>query len=375
MQRTAAILMKEPEEDHLRDFRKVHHQMPRWVLGLIVAGILVALASYTAGLLVLLLISGIIAYLFSSLINRIQYYGIKRNVAVAALYTMALLILIGAELLFLPYLKHETVNLSTRLPEITRQTEDAFRALRGYPFTEELIEKILEGIARPGHLLSNALHTSEVFSQAASLAFAIILIPFFVFFILKDWPDVLKAVMRRLPAAYVETAVASLAEINILAGKYLRGLAIDCFSVGCIASFGLWLLGVNYPFTLGIVTGAANVIPYLGPIVSCIAASLIAFIQFKSAGAVINVLLLYTAVKLIDDLVVQPLTIGRSVRLHPMLLIITIIAGQKLFGIMGMILAVPAVTILQKVVLIFLEDRRNRAVPPEALKQSHEIIV
>jgi predicted PurR-regulated permease PerM len=367
--------MKEPEEDHLRDFRKVHHQMPRWVLGLIVAGILVALASYTAGLLVLLLISGIIAYLFSSLINRIQYYGIKRNVAVAALYTMALLILIGAELLFLPYLKHETVNLSTRLPEITRQTEDAFRALRGYPFTEELIEKILEGIARPGHLLSNALHTSEVFSQAASLAFAIILIPFFVFFILKDWPDVLKAVMRRLPAAYVETAVASLAEINILAGKYLRGLAIDCFSVGCIASFGLWLLGVNYPFTLGIVTGAANVIPYLGPIVSCIAASLIAFIQFKSAGAVINVLLLYTAVKLIDDLVVQPLTIGRSVRLHPMLLIITIIAGQKLFGIMGMILAVPAVTILQKVVLIFLEDRRNRAVPPEALKQSHEIIV
>jgi len=375
MQCKAATGMKEHEEDLLRDLRKLHHQMPRWVLGLIAAGILVALASYTAGLLVLLLISGIIAYLFSSLINRIQYYGIKRNVAVAALYIVALLVLIGAELLFLPYLKHETVNLSTRLPEITRQTEDAFRDLRGYPFTEELIEKILAGIARPGNLLSNTLHTSAVFSQAASLAFAIILIPFFVFFILKDWPDLLKALMRRLPAAYVETAVASLAEINILAGKYLRGLAIDCFSVGCIASFGLWLLGVNYPFTLGIVTGAANVIPYIGPVVSCIAASLIAFIQFKSAGAVINVLLLYTAVKLIDDLVVQPLTIGRSVQLHPMLLIISIIAGQKLFGVMGMILAVPAVTVLQKVAVIFLEDRRNRAVQSEALKHSHEIIV
>lgn len=351
--------MRYPEEDLLRELRKIHHQTPRWVKGLIVAGVLVVLAWYTAGLLALLLISGIMAYLISSLVSRIQYLGIRRSVAVAVIYAAAFLLLIGADVLFLPYVKHESANLTTRLPEISRQAEDAFIGLKGYPFAEELVDRILEGIARPGHLLSRALNMPELFSQAASLAFALVLIPFFTFFLLKDWPDMLKAVMRWLPVTYVETAVASLAEIDILAGKYLRGLAIDCFSVGCIASAGLWMLGVNYPFTLGVITGAANVIPYLGPIISCTAAALIAFIQFKSAGAAANVLGLYVVVKLIDDFIIQPATIGRSVKLHPMLLIISILAGQKLFGILGMILAVPAVTILQKILQILLDHRKR----------------
>ena len=367
--------MKEPEEDLLRELSKVHHQMPRWVLVLLAAGVLAVVASYTAGLLVVLLVSGIFAYLFSSLINRIQYLGIKRTVAVAALYGATLLFFMAAEFLILPCLKQETAHLTARLPEITRQAEDAFSGLKGHPFTEELINRILEGIASPGHLISRSLNTSEVFSQAASLVFAVVLIPFFVFFILKDWPAVLKAVMRLLPPAYVETAIASLAEINILAGRYLRGLVIDCFSVAGIASLGLWALGVSYPFTLGIITGAANVIPYIGPIVSCIAACLIAFVQFKSAGAVINVIMLYIVVKVIDDFIVQPLTIGRSVRLHPMLLIISIIAGQRLFGIMGMILAVPAVTILQKVVQILLDHRQRARTRTATATHIQKIIV
>ncbi|NJD55947.1 MAG: AI-2E family transporter [Nitrospirae bacterium] len=358
--------MRYPEEEFLREIKKIHHQTPRWVIGLIAVGVLVVLAWYTAGLFAILLISGIIAYLFSSLIKRIQYFGIRRNVAVAVLYAAAFLLLIGADVLFLPYLKHESENLTTRLPDISRQAEDAFSDLKGYPFAEELVDKVLEGIARPGHLLSRVLNLPELFSQAASLAFALILIPFFTFFILKDWPDMLKAVMRRLPAAYVETAVATLEEINVLAGKYLRGLAIDCFSVGCIASAGLWMMGISYPFTLGVITGAANVIPYVGPVISCTAAALIAFVQFKSAGAVVHVLGLYIVVKLADDFFIQPMTIGRSVRLHPMLLIISIIAGQKLFGILGMILAVPAVTILQKIAQILLDHRqrlRSRTAP------------
>ncbi len=375
MRHTAAIVMKEPEEELHRELRRIHHQMPRWVLVLVAAGGLAVLASYTEGLLALLLASGIFAYLLSSLISRMQYAGVKRSVAVAALYGAALLVFIAAEVLILPWLKHETALLTERLPEITRQAEDAFSGLKGHPIAEELIDRILKGIARPGHLLGTALNTPEVFSQAASLAFALVLIPFFVFFILKDWPALLKALMRRLPAAYVETAVATLAEVNILAGKYLRGLVIDCFSVAGIASLGLWALGVSYPFTLGIFTGAANVIPYIGPILSCTAAALIAFIQFKSAGAVINVIMLYIMLKIIDDVLLQPLTIGRSVRLHPMLLIISIIAGQKLFGIMGMILAVPAVTILQKVVQILLDHRQSMRSRAAAETHIQKIIV
>lgn len=368
-------MINESDKELLKEIQKVHHQTPRWVIGLLLTGLLVITAYYTASLLLLLLISGISAYLLSNVIKQIEYLGIKRTVAVAAVYFSAGLLLIAADILLIPFLQQETRNLTEKLPVITQQAENAFVDLRRYPFAEDMVDKILSGLAQPSHLISEMLNLSDLFSHAASVAFAMIVIPFFVFFILKDWPALLKRIMRWIPSAYVETSVAAMSEINILAGRYLRGLAIQCSAVGAMAALGLSMLGMNYPITLGIMTAAANVIPYIGPIISCMIACLIAFIQFKSAGAVLNVVLLYSGVKLLDDFLVQPLTIGRSVKLHPMLLIITIIAGQKLFGIMGMVLAVPTVTILQKVVLIFLEDRRNRAVQSEPLKHSHEIIV
>ena len=131
--------------------------------------------------------------------------------------------------------------------------------------------------------------------------------------------------------------------------------------MGIIATGGLWLLGINYPITLGILSGCANVIPYMGPVIACITSCLIAFIQFGSIGAVVNVLLMYLAIKLIDDLLIQPLTIGKTLSLHPMLLVITIVTGEKLFGVIGMILAVPIVTIAQKIFSIFILDRRRPA--------------
>ncbi|MBI5848947.1 MAG: AI-2E family transporter [Nitrospirae bacterium] len=368
-------MMQEPDRELLKEIQKAHHQMPRWVIVLLLSGLVIVTAYFTATLLILLLISGIVAYLLSSIIKRIEYLGIKRAVAVAAVYVTAGLLLIGVDILIVPCLQQETRNITEKLPEITQQAEGAFRDLRDYPVAGEVIDKIIGGIAQPGHMISKMLNMSDLFSQAASVAFAMILIPFFVFFLLKDWPEVRNRIMRWIPSPYVETSIAAFSEIDILAGSYLRGLAIECSSVGAMASVGLALLGVDYPVTLGIVTAAANVIPYIGPIISCVIACLIAFIQFKSIGIVINVALLYTGIKLLDDFLVQPLTIGRSVKLHPMLLVITIIAGQKLFGIMGMVLAVPAVTIAQKVVVIFLEHGRNRTGRSEALKHSHEIIV
>lgn len=367
--------MNNPEPEDLKEIRNIHNQMPRWVQGIIAAGLFLVMAYYTAGLLVLLLMAGIIAYLLGPLIKRIEYFGIRRTVAVAALYLAGGLFLIGADLLLIPCLQQETKNLTERLPEITAQAEEAFSDMRSYPFAEEMIDKIVEGIAQPSHLLSKMLNVSDLFSHAATVAFAMILIPFFVFFILKDWPILLKQVMHWIPSNYVETSIAALSEIDILAGNYLRGLAIECSTVGIMATLGLWMAGVNYPVTLGIITAAANVVPYAGPIVSCSAAGLIAFIQFKSMAAVINVILLYTGIRLLDDFLIQPLTIGRSVKLHPMLLVISILTGQKLFGIMGMVLAVPTVTIFQKVAIIFLEGRKKRQAPSDTLKHSHEIIV
>jgi predicted PurR-regulated permease PerM len=146
---------------------------------------------------------------------------------------------------------------------------------------------------------------------------------------------------------------------------------MDGLVMGAAAGAGLWALGVNYPLLLGALTGIANVVPYLGPILGGGAAMLMALVQFKSAGAMAKVLVLYVSIKLLDDVLVQPITIGKSVHLHPMLLLASVIAGGHALGLIGMIFAVPAVTVLQEVSRILLERRRYHGAP--AMDRHHRV--
>lgn len=348
----------------LTDLRKLHHQMPRWVMILLIVGLVAVIASHITHLLITLTIAAVIAYILSSAVIAFEARGIKRSVAVIQLFILGAVVVISGELVFAPYLGQELSKGYARLPEFSRQIEatllsSAHNSTQTYPIAGQVIRKLVDTLIGPRGFLERTLDVTEILMQATPFIMGLILVPFFVFFLLKDWPLVLKRVMDRMPPSYVETTVSVIAEMNILIGKYLRGLAGDCFLMGVLASLGLWLIGIDNPISLGILTGLANVIPYMGPVIACSVSCLIALMQFNSFDAVLNVVLLYVFIKLIDDLFIQPLMIGKSVKLHPMLLVITIIVGENLFGIGGMILGVPVVTAAQKTVGILLEHRRE----------------
>jgi len=364
---------KDIHDELVEGFKVVHHKMPLWVLFLILLSLIFVSAYNASDLIVILILSGVLAYILSSVINKLQSLGLKRKVAVVLLYSVLFGLLIGGEALLSPYLRDEIGTFYQRVPEFSQQIEDIIKqqsveTSKDFTVMERVIRKILREVTLPGRLLNQTLDFSAVFGYAAPFVLGLVLTPFFVFFLLKDWPDMLKRIMKWVPPSYVETTVSAMSEMNVLVGRYLRGLAVDCLAVGLIATGGLWLVGIHYPITLGILSGCANVIPYLGPVIACFTACLVAFVQFQSIGAVINVLLLYMTIKLIDDLLIQPLTIGKTLHLHPMLLVITIVTGEKLFGVIGMILAVPIVTITQKIITIFVLDRRRPAAKrlPEA---------
>ncbi len=348
----------------LTDLRKLHHQMPRWIVILLVAGVAAVVASQVAHLLMTLIVAAVISYILSSAVSSLERRGIKRSVAVIQLFALATVFVVLADLIFVPDLKREIMNAYTKLPEFSRQIEGALlssaqNSAQESPMIESGIRKLVESAFGPEGFLERTLNVSEILMQATPFIMGLILVPFFVFFLLKDWPGLVKKVMEWVPPSYVETTISVIAEVDILVGKYLRGLAADCFFIGVLASLGLWLTGVNYPIILGIFSGVANVVPYLGPVTACLVSCLMALMQFNSMNAVLNVVILYVFLKLGDDLLIQPLMIGKSVHLHPMLLVITIIVGEKLFGISGMILGVPVVTVAQKTIGILLEHRHE----------------
>ncbi|HTP05710.1 MAG TPA: AI-2E family transporter [Nitrospirota bacterium] len=349
----------------LTDLRKLRNQMPRWVLILLALGVAAVIASRITQLFTMLIAAAVIAYLLSSVISAFERLGIKRSVAVILLFVLAAVFVITANFIFIPDLKQEIMLVYAKFPEFSRQIQDALlstaqSAAGKYPFIESSIMKLVDNVFGPGGFVERTLNASEILMQATPFVMALILVPFFVFFLLKDWPGVMKRVMDWVPPSYVETTISVIGEINILVGKYLRGLAADCLAIGILASVGLSLIGINYPITLGILSGVTNIIPYFGPIIGCTVSSLVALMQYRSFDPLLNVVVLYLVIKLLDDLVIQPLLIGKGVHLHPMLLVITLIVGERLFGIMGMILGIPVVTATQRTAGILLEHRREK---------------
>jgi predicted PurR-regulated permease PerM len=354
----------------LTNLRGLRDRMPRWVLVLLAFGIAAVIASRISHLLITLIVAAVIAFIFSSVISAFEGLGIRRSAAVMLLFVLAAALLFAAYLVFFPGLQQEIMNAYAKCPDISRQMQDvilpaAHDNARNYPFIESSIKDLLNNVFGAGGFLEQTFDASKFLKRATPFIMAPILVPFFVFFLLKDWPSVMKRAMASVPPSYVETTISVIEEINILVGKYFRGLAADCLIIGALASAGLWLLGINYPITLGILTGVVNIIPYFGPIVGGTASAVIALMQYGSFDPLLHVIVLYLVIKLADDLIIQPVLIGKGVRLHPMLLVITLIVGEKLFGIIGMIVGVPVVTAGHKAAGILwehhLETRRMRS--------------
>lgn len=331
-----------------------------------VAIALTTLIIYVSRELVLLIIlSCALAYLINPLVKRAESMAVRRDLAVTALYLGLIVSLVISAYLFVPRLRGEVNALSGVWPSFTQRLDEAIDAVQeeivaDYPDARRLFPPREARYDRLNAFIEH--HTSNLpglVGHLATIALGAVLIPFFSFFLLRDSQRIIQFLMDRLPTAHIETSVAVWCEIDRIIGRYLRGVAMDGMVIGASAAFGLWMLGVNYPLLLGAFSGLANAVPYLGPILGGGVAMLIALIQFKSLTPIGKVLALYVVIKLLDDVVIQPITIGKSVHLHPMLLVASVIAGSHVFGLIGMILAVPAVTVLQEVTKLLLERRRH----------------
>ena len=200
---------------------------------------------------------------------------------------------------------------------------------------------------------------ADLFEHVGHLFLLAILVPFFAFFLLRDMHRLIASVMDRLPPQHVETSVAVWRELNGVIGRYIRGLVLDGLVVGALAALGLWAAGVPYPLLLGAFAGLANVVPFVGPLLSTVAAGLVVVLTpGQGLAGVVRVALLFVVIKVLDDTIIQPLTIGRSVHLHPALLLGSVVIGSHALGVLGMIIAVPAATVLQETVRLLLEHRR-----------------
>ena len=333
---------------------------PFWLVTIIGVA---ALAWLARGLVLPVFLAMMLAYLLSPIIAWADALAIRRSVAVGALFAVIIAVGLAAGVLLGPRMVIEASSLADSLPALLIQIDTGLDgALRELVEAAPGFRRVLpEGGGWVQRYVPDRPpgDPSDFFDQVGHLFLLAILVPFFAFFLLRDMPRLITAAMDRLPPRHVETSVAVWRELNGVVGRYIRGVVLDGLVVGALAALGLWAVRVPYPLLLGAFAGFANVVPFFGPLLSAAAAGFVVLMPpGQGLAGVLRVAMVFVVIKVLDDTVIQPLTIGRSVHLHPALLLGSVVVGNHALGVLGMIVAVPVATVLQETVRLLLEHRR-----------------
>jgi predicted PurR-regulated permease PerM len=209
-----------------------------------------------------------------------------------------------------------------------------------------------------GLTLLNSVSLSGTLETVAGIAGGIIgaffSISFITFFFLKESTLLARMILIATPDAYTDRIKNIMQHTRVFLTRYFLGLMLETLLVSILVSLGLWILGIGNAVLIGVLAGVLNIIPYVGPVFSAVLAALFTLLghpelEFYTLllpmmGKAVALILV---VQWIDNLIVQPLIYASSVKAHPLEIFLVFLAAGTIGGIAGMILAVPAYTVLR----------------------------
>jgi putative permease len=315
------------------------------IVGLIILGFWIS--SFFPDLVLTLIISTLTAFILKPLVQLLEFrFGLKRGIAIAIVF-----LLVGGAALFL---------LIEAIPLLVSRIRLMYAQLQNFPFEAKLTLAAKEMAAHipfvdsstvgdKVHALMERLLNSlgETTGTIASYLVNIVIIPFITYFILAEGDIGLKKLVEKIPNKYFEMSLNIMDKLQRELVSYLRGLLLECTIVGGLSVIGFMIIGVPYALFLGILTGIANLVPYLGFIAGAGLALTASLIQTGDFSMLVPIVILTGVVRLIDDILLQPLCFGKSLDMHPVAVVLTLIIGHQLMGVAGMIISIPIATILR----------------------------
>jgi predicted PurR-regulated permease PerM len=291
-----------------------------------------------------LIVAFFLAYALNPIVELLQRKGARRDWAILTIYLV--MFIIGAMILelLIPRLIHDLTAVIRKLPVIITELKamqirlDQYLAAWHLPFNLEALTGILtkrsEALFKD-FLIQFGQSMVRIFSQ--SLFY--LLIPLIAYYISRDYPTIKEHIMqwalRHLGNHWTHT----LLRIDAVFKYYIRSQLLDILIVGTLFAIGLSLLGFEAAILLGFMAGVFNIIPYFGPALGAL--PLILFALLKSPWLVVYVIVLFFAVNQIEVIFLAPRIISCNLKLHPVTVIYLIMLGGEVFGLAGMVFAVP----------------------------------
>jgi predicted PurR-regulated permease PerM len=302
-------------------------------------------------------VAAVLAYVLSPLVQGLQHAcgpRLPRLVAVVMVEVLFLMLLVALFTLLIPILANELPRMRDQVPVLVErlQTDIApWLQAKGIPV-------MLDPVSIKAFVLQTfSTSFDDAFKQAltslrigGSVALAVIgnlvLIPVVLFYLLADWQRFVRHVETLVPLPARSTYDSFVAECDDVLGQYLRGQLSVMALLAVYYSVALWAFGLELAFPIGVFTGLAVFVPYVGFGLGLVLAMLAGVLQFAPSEAFLMVTVVYGLGQLIESFVLTPRLVGERIGLHPLHVIFALMAFGQLFGFVGVLVALPASAVL-----------------------------
>ncbi|MCA1009773.1 AI-2E family transporter [Halobacillus halophilus] len=293
----------------------------------------------------------VLSLLLHPLVNLLEETGISRPLAILFIF-LAFFSLVSLGIYKgYPRLLTQVRLLSEQVPALTESYQGWMKQL--YAQTERFpdgIHKKLDGSFSDFEewISTKLMNLLTSLSGIFDMVFLVAVIPVMTFYFLKDHKMIGHSLMTLLPVSWHDEASRLTRELSHSLGGYIRGQLLISLFVGALAWLGFWLVGLPYPLILGIIAGITNIIPYFGPLLGAVPVLVVAVTI--SVKTLIFSVLVVLVIQVLEGNLLSPYIMGRSIHIHPLVIIFALLAGGELAGIPGLILAVPVLTCLKVIV-------------------------
>ena len=331
----------------------------RLVLVAVSVGVVVALLVLARSALFPFILTGILAYILYPIVSAVEsripwrerWPDLSRIAAIWLIFLLALVVVAGVLALVVPPTVAQTADFIEEVPDYYGRAREAIEDWNAEYTTrvpEDVRMQIEEYAASSGSILISAARTVltrtlGAVSNVVSTVIGLAVVPFMLFYVLKDRETALSGIYARMAPAPRRHAMNVVDIVNRVAGAYIRAQVTLGVIVGIVVSLGLFLLGIRFSMLLGIVAGFTELIPIIGPLLGAIPGVFVALAT--SPEKVLWVVLLYAGVQAVENVVLVPRIQGHAVGVHPAIVMVALMVGSEAAGLWGVFLSVPVTAI------------------------------
>ena len=337
------------------------------ILGIYILYLLIKRYTILSDTFYALIFSVIIAYALNPLINYLEDKNVSRTMGVLIVYLTILGAFFIVAFLIIPKSSLEIKRLINNMPTYFEQVSMLIDNLytKYYstlgdlpPMFKGIEQAVLDNIVNIENGLGNAVKGFiGGIIHALSKFVSIVLTPILTMYFLVDKDFFKERIQKLIPRRYRKDVMYLAKKIDYSLSRFVRGRLLMSLYVGVVTTIVLLIMGIEFAFVIGFVTGIADIIPYIGPLLGFIPAIFFAYIS--SPIKVLWVSIFFVLIQWAENNILAPKIIGENLGMHPLIILLSIVIGGGIFGVFGMILSVPIVAVF-RILFNFFKEKMKR---------------